>query len=220
MIELTQVTKTFKMGASQFNAVDDVTLKIPDGSFIALMGPSGSGKSTLLYLIAGLDKLNAGKIFIDGTEIQNMSDGALSSFRNHSLGFVFQAFHLIASFTALENVMVPLRFQVMKGSERRKRATEVLKAVGLGERVNQKANELSGGERQRVAIARALVVQPKIILADEPTGNLDTKTGQEVVGLLKELNKQGITIVVVTHDSNVAKFAQKICHMKDGRLVA
>jgi putative ABC transport system ATP-binding protein len=220
MIELLQVTKTFKMGSSQFNAVDNATLKIPDGASIALMGPSGSGKSTLLYLIAGLDKPSQGKIVIGGTEIENMSDGKLSSFRNHSLGFVFQSFHLIPSFTAIENVMVPLRFRVMKGSKRKEVALQTLKAVGLGDRANQKANQLSGGERQRVAIARALVVEPKIILADEPTGNLDSKTGQEIVGLLKELNKKGLTIIVVTHDPNVAKSAQRIYHMKDGRLVA
>lgn len=218
MIELRNVTKTVRSGTEALTILDDVSISIPDGQFVAVTGASGSGKSTLLGLIAGLDAPSSGEIIVDGCEVTGMSEDALARLRSEKIGFVFQSFHLIPSLTAYENIIIPME---ILGSENAEQRTErLLEAVGLTERGHHYPSELSGGEQQRVAIARAFANRPKILLADEPTGNLDSKNGQHIFDLMKDLHRQnGITLVLVTHDDSLARQAQRQVILKDGRVV-
>ena len=219
MIELKNVSKVYELGGEKIYALDSVDLVINNGDFIAVVGPSGSGKSTLANIIGGLDTPDKGQVLVDDKDISKVGDRALSNYRNKKIGFIFQSFNLQPTFTALENVMIPLIFAKMPNSERKKRATECLKAVGLDDRMKHRPNQLSGGQRQRVCIARALANNPEMIIADEPTGNLDSTKGAEIVDLLKKLNKKnGITLIVITHDVTVAKQAGKILTIKDGKI--
>jgi putative ABC transport system ATP-binding protein len=218
VIDLKHITKTYHLGDETLNALDDVSCAIQAGEFVAITGPSGSGKSTLANIIGGLDQPSSGEVTIDGQDLSRVRDRQLSDYRNHHIGFVFQSFNLQGTQTALENVMLPLVFARVKPSERKARAKECLEAVGLGDRLNHRPSQLSGGQRQRVAIARALAVRPSIILADEPTGNLDSARGEEIMKLLKDLNKQGITLVVITHDPSIARQADRVIQIKDGRV--
>ncbi|HSX06357.1 MAG TPA: ABC transporter ATP-binding protein [Candidatus Saccharimonadia bacterium] len=217
-IELKDLTKTYHLGDEVLNALDDINCTINSGEFVAITGPSGSGKSTLANIIGGLDKPTAGTVLIEGTDLSRVSDRKLSDYRNKHIGFVFQSFNLQGTQTALENVMLPLVFSRMRSKARKVRAQECLEAVGLGDRLKHKPSQLSGGQRQRVAIARALAVKPSIILADEPTGNLDSARGEEIMKLLKDLNKQGITLIVITHDMSIARQADRVIQIKDGKV--
>lgn len=219
MIQLQSVTKTYTKGKHIITASNNINCTILDGSFVAIVGKSGSGKSTLLNLLAGLDSVTSGKILFDGEDISNYTANQYAAHRLHNIGIIFQSFNLVFSKTALENVMLPLIFAGKSKSERIKLAEDALNLVGLKDRKNHKANELSGGEAQRVAIARALVNNPKIILADEPTGNLDSVTTQEILNILLSLKEQGKTIIMITHDNEIAQqVADKILHIKDGVL--
>jgi putative ABC transport system ATP-binding protein len=218
VIELKGVIKTYKLGDEVLNALDDVNLAIRHGEFVAITGPSGSGKSTLANIIGGLDRPTSGSIVVDGNDLSRVRDRQLSDYRNRHIGFVFQSFNLQGTQTALENVMLPLVFARMKSRDRKARAKECLEAVGLGDRLKHRPSQLSGGQRQRVAIARALAIKPSIILADEPTGNLDTARGEEIMKLLRELNAKGITLVVITHDVTVAKQADRVIEIRDGKV--
>lgn len=218
MIELKNVTKTYRLGDEVLDALNNVQCTIEAGEFVAITGPSGSGKSTLANIIGGLDRPTKGTVVVDGIDLSRIRDAKLSAYRNHHIGFVFQSFNLQGNQTALENVMLPLIFSKMRPRARRARAIECLQAVGLGDRIKHKPNQLSGGQRQRVAIARALAAKPSIIIADEPTGNLDSARGEEIMKLLKELNKQGITLLVITHDATIARQAGRIIEIHDGTL--
>lgn len=218
VIEIKNVTRTYKLGGEVLNALDNISLTIPSGEFVAIIGPSGSGKTTLANIISGLDRPNSGSVIVDSQDISHLSDSKLSAYRNKYIGFVFQSFNLQGTQTALENVMLPLIFAKMRPKARKQRATECLEAVGLGDRLRHKPYQLSGGQRQRVAIARALAVKPSVIIADEPTGNLDSARGAEILKLLKDLNSQGITLVIITHDENIAKQAQRIIKIHDGHI--
>lgn len=220
LIETYGLTKIYRMGRAEIRAVDNVDLTIEKGEFVSIMGRSGSGKTTLLNLIGCLDRPTAGSIFIEGIDVTKLPPGKLPRIRREKIGFVFQQFNLIPTLTALENVELPLRYAGVGGKERVRRAREVLERVGLGGRLNHRPSELSGGECQRVAIARAIVNRPLIILADEPTGELDTQTAAEIVSLLKELNQEsGLTIVVVTHDPEVARQTHRTLYLRDGRII-
>ena len=219
IIELKGVTKIYKMGKVFVPALRGINLKIRKGEFVSIMGPSGSGKTTLMNLIGCLDRPTEGEIYIANKNVAKLKDDELARLRRERIGFVFQQFNLIPRLTALENVELPMWFAGLSKKKRRERAIELLKLVGLEKRINHKPAELSGGERQRVSIARALANDPGIILADEPTGNLDTKTGKEIMEILKDLNKQGRTIVLVTHDETFAREAERIIRIKDGRLL-
>lgn len=219
VIELKNLTKTYHLGDEELHALDDITCSIQAGEFVAITGPSGSGKSTLANIIGGLDRPTSGSVIVDGSDLSHVCDRALSDYRNHHIGFVFQSFNLQGNQTALENVMLPLVFARMKSKDRKLRAKECLEAVGLADRLRHKPSQLSGGQRQRVAIARALAVKPSIILADEPTGNLDSARGEEIMKLLKDLNKQGITLIIITHDMSIAKQADRVIQIKDGKMV-
>ena len=216
IIELKSVKKIYRMGNVDVPALNGVSMTVNRSEFIAIMGPSGSGKSTLMNMVGCLDVPTVGNIFLDGKDIAKMSESALAQIRGRKIGFVFQKFNLLSTLTALENVTIPMMFQNIEESKRTKRAIELLKIVGLDDRAHHKPSELSGGQQQRVAMARSLANDPEVILADEPTGNLDTKTGKEVINILNTLNKEGKTIIMVTHDPDVAKFAQRIVYIKDG----
>jgi len=219
IIQLKSVSRTYVMGKETIPALDDVSLDIKEGEFLAIMGPSGSGKSTFANVIGGLDKPSSGDVLVDGECINKLNDKHISSYRNRKVGFIFQSFNLLPTYTALENVMIPLILTGESSSIRKQKAYECLKEVGLENRADHKPYQLSGGERQRVSIARALINQPQIIIADEPTGNLDTKKSEEIVSLLKELNrKKKITVIVITHDPSVARQADRTLHMKDGKI--
>lgn len=219
MIELKKVSKVYELGGEKIYALDNANLKVEDGDFLAIMGPSGSGKTTLANIIGGLDAPDSGEVIIGDQNIAEMNDKQLSHYRNCKIGFIFQSFNLQPTLTAIENVSIPLLFAHVPPSQRKKRAAQCLKAVGLENRLNHRPGQLSGGQRQRVCIARALVNQPAIIIADEPTGNLDSKKGGEIVDLLKSLNReQKITIIVITHDKTVANEAREVLTMKDGRI--
>src|SRR3990172_7924585 len=218
MIEIENITKVYQMGTTEVRALDGVSLKIADGEWVAITGPSGSGKSTLMAIIGCLDSPTGGVYRLDGLDVAKMRDDELAAVRNKKIGFVFQQFNLLARTSALENVALPLLYA--SGDHQRDRATAALEAVGLGDRMNHRPNELSGGEQQRVAIARALVTEPSIILADEPTGNLDSKTGAEIMALFGELHRaRGITVILVTHDPTIAANAQRVIHIRDGVVV-
>jgi putative ABC transport system ATP-binding protein len=218
IIELKDITRTYHLGDETLNALNNVSFSVKEGEFIAITGPSGSGKSTLANIIGGLDKATSGSVIVEGEDLSHVHDRQLSTYRNHHIGFVFQSFNLQANNTALENVMLPLIFSRMKAKERKARATECLKAVGLEDRMKHKPSQLSGGQRQRVAIARALATKPNIIIADEPTGNLDSAKGEEIMKLLKDLNRSGITLLIITHDQNIARQASRVVQIHDGRL--
>ena len=220
IIELINVKKVYHMGKENIKAVNDVSFTIEKGEFCCLLGPSGSGKSTLLNLMAGIETVTSGKILIKGKNIQDMSETGLAKFRQRYLGFVFQAYNLIPSMTALENVELPLVFKSVPPRRRRKQAREMLKKVGLGSRLNHKPTEMSGGQQQRVGIARAFVGKPDIVFADEPTGNLDTRTKEEIHNLFFRLReKYGQTVVIVTHDPDLAKMCDRSLFMVDGQFV-
>jgi len=206
------------MGEEKVRAVCDASLDIKKGDFVAIVGPSGSGKSTMMNLVGALDLASKGDIFLDGMNIEHLPESDLAQIRGKKIGFVFQTFNLIPTLTALENVMLPMMFQNVNKAEREERATKLLEKVKLGHRLNHLPGELSGGERQRVAIARALANNPEVILADEPTGNLDSKTGEEILEMFINLNKEGKTIIMVTHDKELAKKARHIVRLKDGRI--
>ncbi|MBT3318252.1 MAG: ABC transporter ATP-binding protein [Clostridia bacterium] len=218
MIELRKINKTYQMGQAAVHALDDVSVSIKDGEFVAVIGPSGSGKSTLMNVIGCLDLADDGEYILNGQHIDDYSERELGVIRNKEIGFIFQQFNLLAKLTAYENVELPLIYQGLGMSERKKRVTESLAKVGLSDRMRHRPNELSGGQQQRVAIARALSTHPTLILADEPTGNLDSKSGIEIMNILVDLHKEGRGIVLITHDEYVAEKATRRLHMLDGRI--
>lgn len=219
MISLNNVFKIYKMGDTTVHALDGITLKIEKGEFISIVGPSGSGKSTLMNILGCLDSPTEGTYIFENKDMSKLNDDQLAVIRNRHIGFVFQSFNLLPKLTSLENVELPLTYAGKKGLFRKNRAVEMLKAVGLGERIHHRPSELSGGQQQRVAIARALSTDPPIILADEPTGNLDTSSGREIMAILKGLNRNGKTIILITHDIDVANQADRNVHIQDGRIV-
>jgi len=219
MITLKDVWKTYNVGEVDVHALRGVSLEVKKGEFAAIVGPSGSGKSTMMNMVGCLDLPSSGQVFLDGDDIQGFSESRLASTRGRKIGFVFQQFNLIPTLTALENVMLPLEFQDMDASSSRERALELLNLVDLQDRAKHLPSQLSGGEMQRVAIARSLSSDPEIILADEPTGNLDSKTGEFILGFLDKIHrKEGKTIIVVTHDMSLARHAERIIHIKDGKI--
>jgi len=218
MIELKDITKVYDMGSVKVNALAGVSLEIGSGELVAVLGPSGSGKSTLMNLVGCLDTPSQGEYILDGDPVQKKSRNELAEIRNRKIGFIFQNFNLLGYATAQENVELPLIYGRMKSSERRQRAAAMLDLVGLGDRATHRPNELSGGQRQRVAIARALANDPEIILADEPTGNLDSASGAEIVSLFGKLNEQGKTLIIVTHDQKVAAHCKRVIRILDGKV--
>lgn len=220
VLRAVDVTKTYVLDEVEVNALCGVSLDVCEGEMMAIMGPSGSGKSTLMHIIGMLDRPTSGEVTVEGTEVSRMAANELASVRNKRIGFVFQAFNLLARTSAQANVELPLIYAGVPGGERARRAREALQRVGLGDRLGHMPSQLSGGQQQRVAIARALVTEPSIVLADEPTGNLDSRSGVEVMSFLQDLNDNGITIVLVTHDDRVARHANRIVEIKDGRVVS
>lgn len=220
LISLANITKTYATGIVEFQALRGIDLDIDDGEFVAIMGPSGSGKSTAMHIIGALDPPTGGLYRLGGKDIGRLSDDELSEIRNHDIGFVFQSFNLLPRTTVLKNVERPMVYAGLRAAERRNRAIEALRLVDLEDKVGNLSNELSGGQIQRVAIARALVMNPKLILADEPTGNLDTGTSSQVMDFFQELNKAGHTIIVITHEEDIAAFARRIVRLKDGLIVS
>ena len=218
LLELKHLGKKYKIGTEEINALRNIDLKIEKGEYVALMGPSGSGKSTLMNIVGCLDSPSEGKYFLNGKEVSKMTEDELAGIRNNEIGFIFQTFNLVPRSSALDNVALPLVYAGIKKDERLKRAKQTLVEVGLGDRISHKPNELSGGQRQRVAVARALVNNPSIILADEPTGNLDSKTSEEIMSLFREIHKLGNTIIVVTHEEEIAQHANRIVRIKDGMI--
>ena len=218
-IEAEDLTRTYPMGAGTVAALRGVTLRVAAGDYLAVVGPSGSGKSTLMHLLGGLDRPSGGRLVIGGRDVSRLTANQLAELRNRTIGFVFQSFHLLPRTTAVDNVALPLVYRGLSGRARRQRAAAMLGRVGLAHRLDHRPSQLSGGEQQRVAIARALVTGPSVLLADEPTGNLDTATGQAVLRLLEELNQEGVALVVVTHDRDVAARARHQIVLRDGRVV-
>lgn len=220
LIRIENLARRYVMGSDTVHALRGVSLTIERGEYLAIMGPSGSGKSTLMNLLGCLDTPSAGRYELNGKDVARMSDNALAEVRNREIGFVFQSFNLLARSDAWQNVELPLVYAGVSLKERRARARQVLQQVGLGDRMHHRPNELSGGQRQRVAIARALVNRPSIVLADEPTGNLDSRTGVEILGLFEALSREGNTIIVVTHEEDVAQHARRIIRLRDGLIAA
>lgn len=216
MIELTDICRLYQVGDQTIHALWHLNLTIPEGDYLAIMGPSGSGKSTLLNVLGCLDTPTSGTYILDGEDVSTFSEKRLTQVRRHKIGFVFQSFHLVPRLTARENVEIPLVFAGVDPLERKERALAALQRVGLEDRANHKPNELSGGQMQRVAIARAVVTQPAILLADEPTGNLDTASGQEIMALLEEMNDEGLTLLTVTHDPDIGGRAKRLVTLVDG----
>ncbi|ELT7570900.1 ABC transporter ATP-binding protein [Vibrio cholerae] len=219
LVELQQICKHYTSGQNVVKALDGVDLTIRHGEFLAILGPSGSGKSTLMNVLGCLDKPTAGRYQLDGHPVDSLSTQQLAAIRNQKIGFVFQSFNLLEYASALDNVALPLVYAGIKAKDRRRRATELLTRVGLADRLDHKPNQLSGGQKQRVAIARALINQPQILLADEPTGALDSKSGAEIEALFNELHREGRTIIVVTHDNELAKRTKRIVTIRDGQVV-
>ena len=218
LIEVNDLKKQYMMGSEEVWALDGVTLSIEEGDYVAVMGPSGSGKSTLMNMLGCLDTPTSGTYYLRGEDVSTFSDNELAEIRNHEIGFVFQTFNLLPRVNCLRNAELPLIYAGMSKRERRERAAEALRNVGLGDRLDHRPNELSGGQRQRVATARALVNHPSLLLADEPTGNLDTETGDEIMKLLETLHRQGNTILLVTHEEHIAHHARRVIHLRDGKL--
>lgn len=219
MIEIQSLKKRFQNGEEIVTAIDDVSLTIKQNEFVAIMGSSGSGKSTLMNVLGCLDTPSEGKYILDNKDVASLSDDELSRIRNEHIGFIFQTFHLLPKLDVIENVKLPLRYSNISSEEANKRAFELIERVGLSHRKHHKPFEMSGGQRQRVAIARALINKPSVILADEPTGNLDSKTSNEIMDLLTELHQAGQTIVMVTHEDDIAQYAQRTIRMKDGKVL-
>ena len=219
VVSLINVNKLYGEGENKFYALKDISLSINHGEFIAIIGPSGSGKSTLMNIIGLLDKPTSGKYSINGKEVIRFDEDRLANLRNQKIGFIFQSFNLLPRTSAVDNVALPLIYSGVNKENRTSKAKEALIRVGLGEKFNSKPNQLSGGQQQRVAIARALVTNPQIILADEPTGNLDTKTGEEIMTLFTDLNKEGKTVILITHELEIAKKARRIIQLRDGKVV-
>jgi len=220
LIELSGVRKIYEMGAEQVRALDGVDLDVSSGEYVAIMGASGSGKSTLMNLIGCLDTPTEGTYLLNGTEVQTLDDSELAAIRNQEIGFVFQTFNLLARTSALKNVELPLTYAGIPRRARKEQATKALERVGLGERLKHSPNELSGGQRQRVAIARALVNEPSILMADEPTGNLDSATSEEIMALFGELHRQGNTVLLVTHEPDIAEHAERQIVLRDGKVLS
>ncbi|MFN3413030.1 MAG: ABC transporter ATP-binding protein [Thermoanaerobaculum sp.] len=219
MIRLENVTRVYRLGEAEVRALAGVSLTIPQGSFTALMGPSGSGKSTLLHILGLLDRPTGGRYVLHGQDVGELSDSERTLLRRHTIGFVFQFFHLLPRLTALGNVELPMLFAGVPHEERKERAMAALSAVGLTHRASHRPDQLSGGERQRVALARAVVMRPKLLLADEPTGNLDRGSAREIMELISGLNREGLTVVLVTHDPAIAAYAGRVLRMADGQVV-
>lgn len=219
VIRLENVWKHYRVGESVVKALDEVELTVRRGEYVAIMGPSGSGKSTMMNILGCLDTPTGGHYYLGGTDVSGMDDDSLSAVRNREIGFVFQSFNLLPRYSALENVELPLLYAGVSKAERVRRAREELRRVGLAERMAHRPSELSGGQRQRVAIARALVVRPSIILADEPTGNLDTNTSLEIMDLFEEIHTGGNTVIMVTHEEDIARYAQRIVRLRDGHII-
>ena len=218
LIVMNELTRVYDLGPQKIYALNGVNLTIEQGEYVAIMGPSGSGKSTLMNIIGCLDTPSSGSYLLDGVPVEQLNDDQLAAIRNRKIGFVFQTFNLLARTTALQNVELPLVYAKIPRTERRRLAEEALEAVGLGDRMSHQPNELSGGQRQRVAIARALVNKPSLLLADEPTGNLDSQTGREILDLFHELHARGNSIIMVTHEDDVAREAKRIVHIRDGKV--
>jgi len=219
VLQAKNIVKTYDLGTVHIHAVNDVSLEIHKGEFVAIIGKSGSGKSTLMHILGLLDTPTSGELILNGKNTTKYNERELANIRNHEIGFVFQAFNLLKRTTALENVLLPLKYSKVPKNLWKSKAKDMLELVDLGDRLNNKSNELSGGQKQRVAIARALINDPSIILADEPTGNLDTKTGDEIVELFHKLHAQGKTIVLVTHDDDLAEIAQRRIVLRDGKII-
>jgi putative ABC transport system ATP-binding protein len=217
--ELIQVDKVYGSGDTAVHALDGLCLTVRRGDYLAVMGASGSGKSTAMNILGCLDRPTTGSYRLNGTEVETLNDDELADLRNRELGFVFQQFHLLPQLTALENVMLPMVYAGVPEAERRRRAVEALERVGLGQRLNNRPNQLSGGQQQRVAIARAIINRPALLLADEPTGALDSRTTEEVLGIFEDLHNSGITLVMVTHEDEVAARAHNVVHFRDGKVV-
>jgi putative ABC transport system ATP-binding protein len=220
LVRFEKISKVYQMGEVEVHALREVDFRVSEGEMVAIMGASGSGKSTMLNILGTLDRPSSGRYFLDGEPVETLDEFELAALRNRKMGFVFQSFNLLARDTALENVELPLVYAGERPSSRRKRAVEALERVGLADRMHHVPNQLSGGQQQRVSIARAIVHQPRLLLADEPTGALDSATTQQVMQLFVELHQQGITVVVVTHDPNIAEFAQRVVRFKDGVIVS
>ncbi len=218
LIEVEHVSKVYRMGDVDVHALRDVSLSIQEGDSVAVMGPSGSGKSTLMNILGCLDRPTSGRYRLLGEEVSRMDRNALARVRNRTLGFVFQSFNLLTRTSALENVELPMLYAGISGRERHRRSREALERVGLGQRIHHHPNQMSGGQQQRVAIARALVTKPRLMVADEPTGNLDSKTSVEIMALFQELGRSGITLLLVTHEPDIARYASRVVVMKDGRV--
>ena len=219
-IECRNLSKTYERGATSVRALKDVSFRIMSGEFVAIMGPSGSGKSTLANLLGALDTPTAGELLIDGEPVSGMSDDRTAELRNRKIGFVFQQFNLLPRMSALENVILPLSYSQLPSTDKTERAAAQLQAVGLADRLHHRPNQLSGGQQQRVAIARALINNPRLLLADEPTGALDTKTSHEIMGLFTGLHAKGFTVIVITHEPDIAAYATRLLRFRDGALVA
>lgn len=219
MIKVSRLSKIYQIGEIQVKALDDLSFVVKKGEFAAIMGPSGSGKSTLMHILGALDKPTKGSYLLDGKDVAQLNDDQLAEIRNKKIGFIFQAYNLLPRITALKNVMVPMAYANIDQAERLLRAKKYLTLVGLGDRMNHTSNQLSGGQQQRVAIARALTMNPSILLADEPTGNIATAQAEEIMKIFQDLNRQGHTIVMITHEPDIAAYAKRVIHIRDGKII-